>query len=45
MEKIPTTRASSFVMIEPDEPSPAPTRLRLNMNWAEELERLVPTNN
>ena len=34
-----------FVLIEPGDPSPAPTRLRLIMNWGEELERLVPTNN
>ncbi len=34
-----------FVMIEPGEPDPAPTRLRLIMNWSEELKRLVPTNN
>ena len=34
-----------FVMIAPGEPSPAPTRLRLIMNWSEELKRLVPTNN
>lgn len=33
-----------FVMIEPGEQSPAPTRLRLIMNWSEELKRLVPTN-
>ena len=34
-----------FVMIERGEPSPAPTRLHLIMNWSEELERLVPTSN
>ena len=31
-------------VIEPGEPSPAPTRLHLIMNWTEELERLVSTN-
>ena len=33
-----------FVMVEPGEPSPAPTRLRLIMNWSQELKRLVPTD-
>ena len=33
-----------FVMIEPGEQSPAPTRLRLIMNWSEELKRFVSTN-
>jgi len=34
-----------LVMFDSGEPSPAPTRLRLIMNWSEELKRLVPTNN
>ncbi|MCP5113133.1 MAG: hypothetical protein GY953_20070 [bacterium] len=33
-----------FVLIEEGEQSPAPTRLRLIMNWSEELKRLVPVN-
>ena len=32
-----------FVMIEPHEPNPAPTRLILIQNFGEELKRLVPT--
>ena len=34
----------SFVMIEPGEPNPAPTRLYLIMNWSEQLKRLVPSS-
>ena len=34
-----------FVIIEQGKQTPAPTRLRLIMNWSEELKRLVPTNN
>jgi len=34
----------NFVMIEPGESSPAPTKLNLIINWSEELKRLVPLN-
>jgi len=33
-----------FVVIEPIEAEPAPTRLYLVMNWGEELKRPVPAN-
>ena len=35
----------SFVMIDDSEGEPAPTQLILVQNWAEELKRLVPTEN
>ena len=35
----------NFVMIEQGELFAAPTRLRLIMNWSEELKRLAPTGN
>ena len=35
----------SFVMIDDSEGEPAPTELILVHNWAEELKRLVPTEN
>ena len=35
----------SFVMIDDSEAAPPPTQLILVQNWAEELKRLVPTDN
>ncbi len=35
----------SFVMIDASEGEPPPTQLILVHNWAEELKRLVPTEN
>ena len=35
----------SFAMIDDSEGEPAPTQLILVQNWAEELKRLVPTEN
>ena len=40
-----TRDGERFVMIERSEVDPPPTQLILVQNWAEELKRLVPTDN